>query len=192
MRRMPAPRAKERLIERAQWQALRSQSRLDLLMAMEANSPCSIAEVATALGRRPAGLYRHVRALVRADLLREAGRRPIGRRWATLYALGPAHGRTHFDAPSGRGLREHGELVLALARPAGRAYLRAIRAQKGEPQSAARLRCSAMFERTWLDRRSQREVKRLLERLYRIVQQGRRSRRGERFQVSVMSAPTVD
>ena len=45
-----------------QWHALRSQRRLDVMMAAEALAPCSIAELGRAMGCRPAGLYRHVRS----------------------------------------------------------------------------------------------------------------------------------
>ena len=178
------------MLGKAQWQALRSQRRLDVLMAMEAHAPCSIAELAAAMGCRPAGLYRHVRALVRAGLLQAAGRRPVGKRWASMYDHGPYLAAMHCHAPTGRGLREHGELVLSLARPAGRAYLRGVLLQRGQPQEAMHRRCNAMFERTWLDTRAQAEVQRLTRSLYAIVQRGRMQRRGERFQISLMSAPT--
>jgi len=178
------------MLGKAQWQALRSQRRLDVLMAMEAHAPCSIADLAAAMGCPPAGLYRHVRALVRAGLLQAAGRRPVGKRWASVYDRGPYLAALHCHAPTGRGLREHGELVLSLARPAGRAYLRGVLSQQGEAQATMKRRCSAMFERTWLDAAAQAEVKRLVHALYEIVQRGRRQRRGERFQISLMSAPT--
>lgn len=186
---MPARRTRTRLMGPAQWRALCSQRRLDVMMAMEALAPCSIAELGAALHCRPAGLYRHVHALTSAGLLREVGRKSVGRRWTTVYALGPFHGAQHFDAPTGRGLREHGRLVLALARPAGRAYVQGVLAQQGVPQSTARRRCGAMFERTWLDARSQAALQRLVRRMFDIVQRGRRVRRGERFQVSLMVAP---
>lgn len=178
------------MLGKTQWLALRGQRRLDVLMAMEAHAPCSIADLAMAMGQRPAGLYRHVRALVQSGFLREAGRKVVGRRWASVYDRGPFLTAMHCDAPSGHGLREHGELVLSLARPAGRAYLRGVVSQAGQPQAAMNRRCSAMFERTWLDAAAQAEVKRLVRALYEIVQRGRRQRRGERFQISLMSAPT--
>lgn len=186
---MPARR--RRLLASAQWAALRHPRRLEVMVTMEALSPCSIAELAASMDCRPASLYRHVRTLTRAGLLREAGRKSVGRRWTSLYELGPSYGLDHFDAPSGRGLREHGELVLALSRPAGRAYLRGVLAQRGTSQAEAKLRCKAMFERTWMDAKSRAEAERLVRALYRLVQEGRRTRRGERFQISLMVAPTV-
>lgn len=184
---MAAP--KRRLLATAQWAAFRHPRRLEIIVTMEALAPCSIADLAASMDCRPASLYRHVQILTRARLLREAGRKSAGRRWASLYELGPACGLDHFHAPSGRGLREHGELVLALSRPAGRAYLRGVLAQRGAPQDVAKLRCNAMFERTWLDLKAQAEVRRLVRALYKVVQQGRCTRKGERFQISVMSAP---
>lgn len=186
---MPAP--KRRLLAAAQWAAFRHPRRLEIIVTMEALAPCSIAELAASMDCRPASLYRHVQTLAHAGLLRRAGRKSVGRRWTSLYELGPSYGLNHFDAPSGRGLREHGELVLALSRPAGRAYLRGMLAQRGAPQDLAKLRCNSMFERTWLDAKAQAEVKRLVRALYKLVQRGRRTRKGDRFQISVMSAPMV-
>jgi predicted ArsR family transcriptional regulator len=186
------PSASRRLLGPAQWAALRNPRRLEVVMAMEAHAPCSIAELAAVLACRPASLYRHLQVLERAGLLKKAGRKPAGRRWATVYAHGPWLSAGHYHAPSGRGLREHGELVVALARPAARTYLRGVMAQRGRSQKLATTQASSMFERTWLDASSQREVKRLFLRLVEIVRAGRRSRRGQRFQISVMSAPIPD
>lgn len=180
-----------RMLGPRQWRALRSQRRLDVMMAMEALAPCSIAELGAAIDRKPAGLYRHVRVLAMAGLLREIDRKTAGKRWTSVYALGPFHQAAHFHAPSGRGLREHGELVLSLARSAGRAYLRGVLSQRGRSQAALKRRSHAMFERTWLDARAQAQVHRLVHALYAVVQRGRRLRRGERFQISLMSAPSA-
>jgi hypothetical protein len=106
-----------------------------------------------------------------------------------VYAHGPWLGAAHYHAPSGRGLREHGELVVALARPAARAYMRGVMAQRGRSQKLATAQVGSMFERTWLDASGQREVKQLMLRLMEVVQAGRRSRRGQRFQISMMAAP---
>lgn len=188
---MAAIRGNPRMLQATQWRALRSQKRLDVVMAMEAHAPCSIAELSKAMGCQPAGLYRHMRTLVRAGLLVESGRKTAGKRWATVYDLGPYLTAMQCHAPSGRGLREHGELVLSLARPAGRAYLRGVLSQRGRSQAALKRSCHAMFERTWLDARAQAQVHRLVHTLYAVVQRGRRLRRGERFQISLMSAPTA-
>jgi hypothetical protein len=67
--------------------------------------------------------------------------------------------------------------------------MRGVLAQRGSPQKIAKLRCSSMFERTWLDTKSQAKVQRLARALYTLVQQGRRTRRGERFLLSLMFAP---
>jgi hypothetical protein len=188
---MPAEARRQRLLGPAQWRALRNLRRLDMVLALEAQSPCSIAEMAESLGCKPASLYRHMRVLLQAGLAAEAGRRAAGRRWTTLYREGPCLRAAHFDAPTGRGLAEHGRLVACLARPAARQYQRAAAALRGQSQTAAQRQLSSMFERTWMDDRQVDAFKRLVLRMFRLVQQGRRTRRGTRFQVSLMASPAI-
>jgi transposase-like protein len=162
-----------------------------MLLVLEAQSPCSIAEVAKALGCKPASLYRHMRMLLQAGLAAEAGRRTAGRRWTTHSREGPLLRATHFDAPTGRGLAEHGRLVACLARPAARQFQRAATALRGQSQASAQRQLSAMFERTWMDDRQLDAFKRLVLRMFRLVQRGRRTRRGMRYQVSLMASPVI-
>jgi len=186
---MPVEARRSRLLGPAQWRALGSLRRLDMVMVLEAQSPCSIADMADTLGCKPASLYRHMRVLLRAGLAAEAGRRTAGRRWTTMYREGPHLRAAHFDAPTGRGLTEHGRMVACLARPAARQYQRAAAAFRGQSQSVAQRQLSSMFERTWMDDRQLDAFKRLVLRLLRLVQQGRRTRRGMRYQVSLMASP---
>jgi DNA-binding transcriptional ArsR family regulator len=54
-----------------QIRALSSPLRQDILDAVTAIGPCSVAELAAVIDRRPDGLYYHVRRLVKVGLLRE-------------------------------------------------------------------------------------------------------------------------
>lgn len=65
-----------------QLRALRSPARQEVLDAVQAAGPCSIAELGSLLGRAPDSLYYHVKSLLRLGLLTET---PSGRpRPATL------------------------------------------------------------------------------------------------------------
>ncbi len=74
---MPRAAAKPYLIETLpQLRALRSPARQEVLDAVQAAGPCSIAELGALLGRAPDSLYYHVRSLTRLGLLIET---PSGR-----------------------------------------------------------------------------------------------------------------
>lgn len=61
--------------------------RLQLVGALAAIGPASIAELARHVGRAADSLYRHVRQLERHRLVRRAGERKSGRHVETLYDL---------------------------------------------------------------------------------------------------------
>lgn len=83
---------------------LESPVRQEILDTIEATGPCSVPEVARALGRPAAGLYYHVDLLVEGDLLRQAGTRETPGREATLYGLPAPQLRLRYplDDPAGR------------------------------------------------------------------------------------------
>jgi DNA-binding transcriptional ArsR family regulator len=68
-----------------QIRALRSPLRQEILDKAQALGPCSIGDLARALGRPADGLYYHLRALLAVGLLRPAGQRGEGRRREALY-----------------------------------------------------------------------------------------------------------
>jgi predicted ArsR family transcriptional regulator len=188
-KRIPGPRSL--LLGPQQWQAIRHPARQDLALALEAMAPCSVADLAAAIDRPAAALYRHMEKLVKAGFAMPAGRRAAGRRWTALYACGPFLNMTarHFDARSGRGLREHGELVASLMKAAARDYARAARAMKGSPQREVEAVLSSMVERTRFDDRQLRRFKRLARDMYELIREGRRTGRGRRYQVSLTASP---
>lgn len=84
MDRRPAS-AQLRIAARSQARLLASPARQEILDALEASGPCTIADVGEQIGRAPDSLYFHVRQLLRAGLLVERGRRASGRRPAAIY-----------------------------------------------------------------------------------------------------------
>ena len=71
---------KHKTLDLAALRCLSSPTRIDIIGAMRALGPLSIRELATYLSRSPDGLYYHVRHMVRAGLVVQAGRRAVWRR----------------------------------------------------------------------------------------------------------------
>ncbi len=64
-----------------------SARRIELLEALMAAQPATVDDLARHLGRSPKTLYHHLRPLVDAGLVEEAGERPTSKRPATIYRL---------------------------------------------------------------------------------------------------------
>ena len=73
-----------RICRKDQIRCLMSQVRQEIVDVVEALGTCSIGEIAEQLGRSADGLYYHVKALVKVDLLEERGVRPGGRIFTVL------------------------------------------------------------------------------------------------------------
>lgn len=66
---------------------LASVRRIELLEALMSEQPATVEELGRHLGRDPKTLYHHLRPLVRAGLVEEAGERPTSKRPAAVYRL---------------------------------------------------------------------------------------------------------
>lgn len=71
----------------AQVRALASPARQEVVDALVAAGPCSIAELAAHTGRAPDSLYHHIRVLKKAGLILERDPRKSGRHVAAIYDL---------------------------------------------------------------------------------------------------------
>jgi DNA-binding transcriptional ArsR family regulator len=70
---------------RAQRKALTSPIRLEILGLFMGTGPLSISDMARKMGRKAGSLYHHVGLLEKAGILRQAGTRPKGKRFETLF-----------------------------------------------------------------------------------------------------------
>ncbi len=109
----------------AQVRAIASPVRQEILDAVEAAGPSTIAEIAVALARRPDGLYFHIRALEKARLLRRVGTRGEGRSEAAVFDVPARPVRIDYATPRGRAARL-GPALDALLRLARRDTRRAL------------------------------------------------------------------
>jgi DNA-binding transcriptional ArsR family regulator len=177
------PSASHRVWTILQWRALRSPIRLELFTLAEGAAPCSVADLARLSGRRPSSLYRHIAPLVRAKLLVAVDRRRAGRRYETIYGLGPMGTARSIGTRPDRLLGE----VVHIAERAFRTASRDIRAavQAGH---VPRLRdpsspLAFFFEVTWLDDRRRRELHAKLQEILAIIRAGRAARTGLPYRV---------
>jgi hypothetical protein len=74
-----------RIASSSAWRSILSPVRREILESMQQLGPCPIADVATACGRPADGLYRHVRILVKAGFLVDAGVRKGKRNAERLF-----------------------------------------------------------------------------------------------------------
>jgi DNA-binding transcriptional ArsR family regulator len=100
----------------AQWAAVASPHRFEIMEILESRGPASAAELAVWLDRPADGLYHHLRKLTEAGLVQQAGTRKIGRHHEAVFELINREARFEFDPDTGWNV----DGVLAL----GRAILR--------------------------------------------------------------------
>lgn len=114
-----------------QVRALYAPARQEVLDALEAAGPCSIAELARLLGRRATALYAHVEALVRVGLIVPAGSRRDGRHVAAAYDVADRPMVLDYDGPAGR--RAMVRVVSGAVRLSQREFARScVRGAKGK------------------------------------------------------------
>ena len=172
----------------AQLEALASPLRQRILDRIEALGPCSIRELAEALGRKPDSLYYHVHKLVELDLLAEVDERATGTSPETLYDL--RHRRWHIDyTPSDPSYDEAlRKLTRQLLRQAGRDFDAGLAEPDARGRGAKRnlwpLRLEASLSPAEL-----REVVGHLEAIVDILRKPKRDRKGRMVALSWVLAP---
>ena len=92
-RRTEPPQAIHWIRDPATIEVLASPLRQRLLDRLESRGPCSVRELADALGRRPDALYYHVKLLIEHGLIREVEQRATGTSPESVYDL--CHRRWH-------------------------------------------------------------------------------------------------
>ena len=81
------PKEPVHLVRAAALEALAYAPRLELIDALDLDQPATAPDLAARLGREPRGLYPHLRALLAAGLVVEAGEQPTSTRPAKLYRV---------------------------------------------------------------------------------------------------------
>lgn len=168
---MPGRRAAQPLVirRRDQVEALVSPVRQEIVDAVAAAGPSTIAQIAEWLGRRPDSLYYHIAALVEAGLLVEAGRRRTGRRFGAVYDV-PGRPMSIRDEGS-IGAGPVIKVVRAALRLADRDFRRALENGSAVMEGPAR-NVRGGRVKGWMDAKDLAEANELITRLSELVQRG--------------------
>jgi predicted transcriptional regulator len=184
-RTKPTPKSKSKSVwGPLQWRVLNAPVRFELFTLAEGAAPCSIADLARLSGRRAPGLYRHVRELERAGFLVAVDRRRAGRRFETVWGLGPMAFARPIGEPMKPGVAPlFLRMVERAHRDAARDVRRAMRdgavPRMGSPLSPIAL----LFETTWLDAKRRAEHHALQRAIGDLVRRGREARTGRLYRV---------
>ncbi len=116
------------VIRRAeQVEVLTSPLRHQIVATMELLGPVPVRVLAEHLGREPEALYYHIRKLVAAGLVYEAGRRSVGQRSEAVFSLIARDIRVDTESRAPKFLEMVARSASALLRLTERAYLAAVR-----------------------------------------------------------------
>lgn len=174
------------------WESILSPVRREIVESMQELGPCSIADVARATGRPADGLYRHVRILVASGFLVEAGTRAGRRNPERLYDaaandfLAP---RVHRGGPAAER-----DMIVRTADALAKSVVRTMRGSA----AAKRLHCedharnfAVVHFVSWLTPERFEEVRDLAARMARVLERGRKDRRGDLYEALVLASPVT-
>jgi len=164
--------------------------RLEIIEWLQREGPESIAELASALERRPNALTYHVRLLERAGIVVRTGTRKAGPRDEAVFGL--ARARVAFAmSGSSRALRAAAiRTATAVLRMAERELRRAIE-REGLPAHADFARPLGRRQKTWLTEDELAEAHRRLANLDRFLERCHRRKRGRPYTLTAVLVPTA-
>lgn len=185
------PRQDEFWITRpAQVRALVSPVRQELIDALESAGPCTMARLGELLGRRPDGLYFHIRQLIRVGLIVEREPHREGRHVSAVYDLPGRPVRLRYAAPASA--KDLAAVVAAALRTGSREFAAGVRGhlRGGADEPPAGL--WGARAKGWLTDGETAEVRRLLSAAMTILRRGA-PREGTRpVSLSLALAPVDD
>lgn len=179
---MKLPPGTRRVSTPRQIEAVSSPLRQELLEQLGHAGPASVAELASQMGRRPTALHYHVNLLLRAGILRRAGRRASGRRAEALYALSASRFVVVGTSAGGPGARRAAaRTVAATLRLTQREAVGALLSGAAATVGGARVFHARRY-RGALDEAALARVNRLLDALEAVLEGAsrRHARRGAR------------
>lgn len=173
------------------WAILVAPARAEIVEAMRLLGPCSIGEIAEAIGRPPDTLYRHIEILERAGFVREAGVRKGDR---NLERLVDVVADDFFIAfADDQGIAENRAIVTTAESFLG-AMGRAVRDSAAARQlvfSERQRNISINYELSWLRPEDFEEVRALIGRLKQIMDEGKSRREGRLYMTLAMACPVT-
>jgi predicted ArsR family transcriptional regulator len=150
--------------DRRQISALASSVRQDIVDILASAGPATAPEIARSLGRRPDGLYFHLRLLSRVGLLKVGTRPNSSGRVVATYDVPGRPLRIRYDLSDRGGSRAVSRVAASMLRTASRSFARA--AAKGDARVAGpRRELWAARTRGWLTEEGLEEVNEIFARL---------------------------
>jgi predicted ArsR family transcriptional regulator len=154
--------------DRRQVKALASPVRQDIVDVLASIGPATAPEIARSLGRRPDGLYFHLRLLSRVGLLKEATRPNDGGRMVATYDVPGRPLRIRYDLSNRAGSRAVSRVTASMLRTANRGFARA--AAKGDARvTGPRRELWAARTRGWLSEDGLKEVNETFARIIELL-----------------------
>jgi DNA-binding transcriptional ArsR family regulator len=161
----------------AQWRAVTSPRRLEVLEFLVSAAPCSVAELAEVMGTAADGLYHHLRILLKAGIVREVGKTDVGGRAVPVFDV--VARELGFDEA------RDPERLVALWRCLGRRGARLLESEG----CGGELHLSLRSDTGWLDDEQLDKVHKHLLHIHRIFAEGRQSRVGSLWSLTHLLAP---
>lgn len=175
----------------AAWEVLVAPARAEIVEAFRLLGPCSIAEVAEAIGRPADTLYRHIAQLIDAGFLRDAGVRKGERNLERL--VDTVADDFVIDFKDHTGAAEN-RAIVTTANSFLSAMGRAVRDSAAARQlvfSNKHRNISINYELSWLRDEDYQEVRSLIRRLKQIMDEGKTRREGRLYMTLAMACPVT-
>jgi DNA-binding transcriptional ArsR family regulator len=163
--------------QKKQVAALASPVRQEIVDAVAAAGPCTMAKLGELLGRRADTLYYHVAALAKVGLLVETGRERTGKRFGAVYDVPGRPMRIDYEAAGSEAVTR---VVRSAIRLGARDFTRAM--ANGECVASGETRnLWGGRVKGWVTDKELPEINRLIGRLTELIQRGK-PREGARAQ----------
>lgn len=168
-----------------------SPPRTEIAEALRLLGPCSMAEIAAVIDRPADTLYRHMAALKKAGLAREAGLRKRGRNAEQVFEMAAEDFVPDFSKTSKEGAnravhRAASTLLKAMDRTVRDAA--AARALEARPEGR---NVSMNYELGWLTPAKYQEVRSLIRQLKALMDESKKSRDGRLYMTLAVACPVV-
>lgn len=175
----------------AAWEVLVAPARAEIVETIRLLGPCSIAEIAEAIGRPADTLYRHIALLTEAGFLRDAGTRKGDRNIERL--VDTVADDFVIDFEDDAGVAEN-RAIVATANSFLGAMGRAVRDSAAARQlvfADEQRNISINYELSWLRPEDYQEVRSLIRRLKQIMDDGKTRREGQLYMTLAMACPVT-
>lgn len=111
----------------AQWRAISSSVRLQMVDLLRMLGPSAVPRLAEALDRPADGLYHHVRILERAGIVRRVGTEQVGPRMQAVYSIVAKDVRLPIDRSDAKSSKQLSRVTASVLRTAERGVAAALK-----------------------------------------------------------------